>query len=141
MKRFAPPLALSLAILACLTTKAFAQITSRDSPIYHDIYITLKNHSSSAVQKQLKLGKEYLGTNKHPGELAFSATVLAHNLKRHKQVPYLHNEVDFDVAFHLVFANRRAHDAYQVSDAHVNHFIPESKSNWKELRVFDSVKR
>jgi hypothetical protein len=94
-----------------------------------------------AVQKQLRLGKEYLGVNKHPGELSFSATVLATGLKRHKQVPYLHNETDFDVAFHLIFANARAHDKYQCSYAHVHEFIPKSKSNWQELRVFDSVKR
>ena len=94
-----------------------------------------------AVQKQVKLGKEYLGVHKHPGELSFSATVLATGLKRHQQVPYLHNETDFDVAFHLVFANARAHNLYQCSYAHVHEFIPRSKSNWQELRVFDSVKR
>lgn len=115
--------------------------TSRDTPIHHDIYITLKDHSKMAIQKQLRLGKEYLGVNKHPGELSFSATVLATGLKRHKQVPYLHNETDFDVAFHLIFANARAHDKYQCSYAHVHEFIPKSKSNWQELRVFDSVNR
>jgi hypothetical protein len=115
--------------------------TTRDTPIHHDIYITLKDHSKIAVQKQLRLGKEYLGVHQHPGELSFSATVLATGLKRHKQVPYLHNETDFDVAFHLVFANARAHDKYQCSYAHVHEFIPKSKSNWQELRVFDSVKR
>jgi len=115
--------------------------TTRDAPIHHDIYITLKDHSKLAIQKQLKLGKEYLGVHKHPGELSFSATVLATGLKRHQQVPYLHNETDFDVAFHLVFANARAHNIYQCSYAHVHEFIPKSKSNWQELRVFDSVKR
>jgi len=115
--------------------------TTRDTPIHHDIYITLKDHSKFAVQKQVKLGKEYLGVHKHPGELSFSATVLATGLKRHQQVPYLHNETDFDVAFHLVFANARAHNLYQCSYAHVHEFIPKSKSNWQELRVFDSVKR
>lgn len=115
--------------------------TSRSTPIHHDIYITLKDHTKIAVQKQLRLGKEYLGVRQHPGELSFSATVLATGLKRHKQVPYLHNETDFDVAFHLVFANARAHDKYQCSYAHVHEFIPKSKSNWQELRVFDSFER
>ena len=123
------------------TSAMGAPPTSRDTPIHHDIYITLKDHSRMAVQKQLRLGKEYLGVRQHPGELSFSATVLATGLKRHKQVPYLHNETDFDVAFHLVFANARAHDKYQCSYAHVHEFIPKSKSNWQELRVFDSVKR
>lgn len=170
MRRLAPALLLSLLTLAFASPIALAQTTgdtptagtasatgdasntgdtstaphaptSRDRPIYHDIYITLKDHSQIAVQKQLRLGKEYLSVHKHPGEISFTATVLATGLKRHQQVPYLHNETDFDVAFHLVFANARAHDQYQVSYAHVHEFIPKSKSNWQELRVFDSVKR
>jgi len=105
--------------------------------IHHDIYITLKDKSPENAQRQLELGRKYL-TN-HPGELSFSATVLAHNLTRHKQVAYLFNEDDFDVAFHMIFSDRQSHDAYQVSDAHVNHFIPESNPNWVKIRVFDSV--
>jgi hypothetical protein len=107
--------------------------------IHHDIFITLKDKSPDAVQRQLELGKKYLAN--HPGELSFFATALAHNLTRHKQVSYLFNDDGFDVAFHMVFANREAHDAYQVSDAHVKHFIPESNPNWVKIRVFDSVER
>ena len=67
--------------------------------------------------------------------------MLAHNLARHKQVPYLFNDDAFDVAFHIVFSGRKAHDEYQVSDAHVKHFIPESNPNWVKIRVFDSIER
>ncbi|GGA82250.1 stress responsive protein [Brucella endophytica] len=105
--------------------------------IHHAIYITLKDKSPAAVQKQLELGEKFLSN--HPGELSFFPTVLAHNLTRHKQVAYLFNEDDFDVAFIMVFADRQSHDAYQVSDAHVNHFIPQSNPNWVKIRVFDSV--
>jgi len=107
--------------------------------IHHDIFITLKDKSPAAVQRQLELGKKYL-TN-HAGELSFFATVLAHDLTRHKQVAYLFNDDAFDVAFHMVFSSRQAHDAYQVSDRHVKHFIPESNPNWVKIRVFDSVER
>ncbi|RCS24563.1 Dabb family protein [Phyllobacterium salinisoli] len=105
--------------------------------MHHSIYITLKDKNPAAVEKQLELGKKYL--NDHPGELSFFATVVAHDLTRHKQVSYLFNEDDFDVAFHMVFADRQAHDTYQISDAHVNHFIPQSNLNWVKIRVFDSV--
>lgn len=107
--------------------------------IHHDIFITLKDKSPAAVQKQLELGKKYLTS--HAGELSFSATALAHDLTRHKQVAYLFNDDGFDVAFHMVFSGRQAHDAYQVSDAHVKHFIPESNPNWVKIRVFDSVEQ
>ena len=110
-----------------------------DGHIHHDIFITLKDRSAAAVRRQLELGKKYLAN--HFGELSFFATVLAHNLTRHKQVSYLFNDDDFDVAFHMVFSDRQEHDAYQVSDAHVKHFIPESNPNWVKIRVFDSVER
>jgi hypothetical protein len=110
-----------------------------DGPIHHDIFITLKDRGVAAIQRQLDLGKAYL--RNHPGELSFFATVLARQLTRHKQVAYLFNEDDFDVAFHMVFADRQAHDTYQVSEAHVGHFIPESSPNWVKIRVFDSSER
>ena len=116
-----------------------ASIAAANGHIHHDIFITLKDKSPVAIQKQLELGKKYL--DNHPGELSFFATALAHNLTRHKQVSYLFNDDGFDVAFHMVFANREAHDAYQVSDAHVHHFIPESNPNWVKIRMFDSIER
>ena len=124
------------------STTAATQDASNDAAdghIHHDIFITLKDKSAAAVQRQLEFGKKYLAN--HPGELSFYAAVLAHNLTRHKQVAYLFNDDDFDVAFHMVFSDRRAHDAYQVSDTHVKHFIPESNPNWVKIRVFDSVER
>jgi hypothetical protein len=142
MKRFIPALLLSLGVIAssnAIAAPKDATVMPDDTPIYHDIYITLKDKSPSAVQRQLELGKKYLAN--HPGELSFTATVLAHNLTRHKQVPYLFNEDNFDVAFHMVFSGRRAHDDYQVSDEHVKHFIPDSNPNWIKIRVFDSVER
>ncbi|VVE51761.1 hypothetical protein PHO31112_04739 [Pandoraea horticolens] len=114
-----------------------ASSTLHNGNIHHSIYITLKDKSPSAIKKQLELGRKYL--TKHPGEISFFATVLARNLTRHKQVDYLFNEEDYDVAFIMIFADRHAHDAYQVSDDHVNHFIPKSNLNWQKIRVFDSV--
>ena len=45
--------------------------------------------------------------------------------------------VDFDVALHVVFDSREAHDAYQTAPRH-NQFIDENKPNWERVRVFDS---
>ncbi|KXF79423.1 hypothetical protein ATN84_06910 [Paramesorhizobium deserti] len=120
-----------------MAAKKTTSSTHANGHIHHSIYITLKDKSAAAVAKQLELGRKYL-TN-HPGELSFFATVLAHSLTRHKQVAYLHNEDNFDVAFHMVWADRQAHDEYQMSDAHVNYFIPQSNPNWVKIRVFDSV--
>jgi hypothetical protein len=47
------------------------------------------------------------------------------------------NDQDFDVALHLVFRDKAAHDAYQVAPKH-QQFIEESQDNWKQVRVFDS---
>ena len=48
------------------------------------------------------------------------------------------NDRDFDVALHVVFTDRAAHDAYQADDMH-NRFIAEMKPNWAKVRVFDSL--
>ena len=108
-------------------------------PIHHDIFITLKDKSPAKIERQIRLGKEFL-TN-HPGEVSFKATVLAKDLTRHQQVSYLHNDDEFDVSFHIVFDGQKAHDAYQFSERHVKHFIPDSNPNWLKVRVFDSEER
>ena len=107
--------------------------------IHHSIYITMKDNSPAEVKRQLQLGKEYLSN--HPGQLSLMCCTLSKGLERHKQVSYLHNEQNWDVSFHLIFESAEAHDKYQTSDRHVKHFIPMSKDNWTELRVFDSTIR
>jgi hypothetical protein len=47
------------------------------------------------------------------------------------------NDRDFDVALHVVFRNRAAHDKYQTHPRHLK-FIEEAKALWKKVRVFDS---
>ena len=47
------------------------------------------------------------------------------------------NDREFDVALHVVFQNRKAHDDYQVAPRH-NQFLAEQKFNWAKVRVFDS---
>ncbi|WP_445494366.1 DNA methyltransferase [Photorhabdus sp. SF281] len=96
--------------------------------------------SGTTLGEAAKLGASIIGcdVNPHPGELSFSATVLAHGITRHKQVSYLFNDTDFTVAFHIVFTNAEKHNEYQISKAHVDKFIPMSNPNWEKIRVFDS---
>jgi len=48
------------------------------------------------------------------------------------------NDQDFDVALHLVFANRADHDMYQDAPRHLK-FVEENKADWAKVRVFDSI--
>ena len=97
--------------------------------IVHDVYFSLKDNSPEAKTKLVAACKKYL--TGHPGEVSFSAGTLAAGLDR----PV--NDRDFDVALHIVFKDRAAHDQYQDAPRH-KQFIDENKDNWKKVRVFDS---
>ncbi len=73
--------------------------------------------------------KKYL--TDHPGTVRFAVGTLAEEMKRDV------NDRDFDVALHLVFKNKAAHDQYSKAQRHLT-FIEENKDNWKKVRVFDS---
>jgi hypothetical protein len=95
----------------------------------HDVFFTLKDNSPKAKQQLVDACKKYL--TEHPGEVFFTAGVLADDLKREV------NDRDFDVALHIVFKDRAAHDLYADAPRH-KQFIEENKDNWKKVRVFDS---
>lgn len=95
----------------------------------HMVFFALKDNSSAEKGKLVAACKKYL--TGHPGTVYFSAGVLADDLKREVNV------VDWDVALHLVFKDKAAHDQYQVAPRH-DEFIKEMKHNWKSVRVFDS---
>jgi hypothetical protein len=61
----------------------------------------------------------------------FSAGVVGDDFKREV------NDRDWDVALHLVFVDKAAHDKYAVDKEHLK-FIEEHKANWAKVRVFDS---
>ena len=95
----------------------------------HMVYFTLKDRSPAAIEKMVQDCHKYL--TDHPGTVFFAAGKLVPDLTR----PV--NQTDFDVALHVVFDTREAHDAYQQADRH-NQFIAENKPNWERVRVFDS---
>lgn len=95
----------------------------------HDVYFSLMDNSPAAKAKLTAACQKYLSG--HPGTIWFAAGPLAAELQRDV------NDRDFDVALHLVFKNKTAHDQYSTAERHMR-FIEETKSNWKKVRVFDS---
>ena len=97
--------------------------------LVHDVYFSLKDNSPQAKQKLIAACKKYL--TDHPGTIWFAVGPVADEMKRDV------NDRDFDVALHLVFKNKAAHDQYADSERHQK-FIKETKETWKKVRVFDS---
>ena len=95
----------------------------------HDVFFSLKDNSSQAKETLIAACKKCL--TDHPGTVWFAVGPLAEEMKRDV------NDRDFDVALHLVFKDKAAHDQYSQSERHQT-FIKETKDNWKRVRVFDS---
>jgi len=128
MKTFS--LALSLITALSLALPSLTQAADA-SPrmLVHDVYFTLNDNSDTARQRLVEACKKYLSD--HPGIIWFDAGVRATEFDR----PV--NDQDFDVALHLVFRDKAAHDTYQAAPKH-QQFIEENRDNWKQVRVFDS---
>jgi hypothetical protein len=95
----------------------------------HDVYFTLNDNSAAAKAQLVAACKKYLAD--HPGTVWFAAGTLAPELKREV------NDLEFDVALHVVFKDMASHNQYQTAEKHLK-FIAENKANWKKVRVFDS---
>lgn len=96
----------------------------------HNVFFSLHDKSDAAIAKVIEAAKTYL--TGHPGTVFFACGTLAKDLKR----PV--NDLDFDVALHIVFQTNADQDAYQVAPRH-DEFIAACKGNWAKVRVFDSV--
>ena len=96
----------------------------------HNVFFTLIDKSPAAVRKLIDACKKYLTVQ--PGIVHFACGRLEPELDREV------NDRGFDVGLHIVFVNRAAHDAYQIDGEHQK-FIEESKANWKQARVFDTL--
>ena len=94
----------------------------------HMVYFSLKDKSPQARQALIDSCKKYLAD--HGGVEYFSVGTLS-DLKRDV------NDRDFDVALHLVFKDRAAHDRYQTAPKH-EQFVAENKPTFAKVRVFDS---
>ncbi len=122
--------ALAYSLTAALIV-AFAGISAQaeERMLAHDVYFSLKDNSPQAKGKLVVACKKYL--TDHPGTVRFAVGTLAGEMKRDV------NDRDFEVALHLVFKSKAAHDQYSKAERHLK-FIEENKDNWKRVRVFDS---
>ncbi len=96
----------------------------------HNVFFTLKDKSPAAVDALLAACQKYLTVQ--PGIVHFAAGKVCKELDRDV------NDLDWDVAIHMIFKDKAAHDAYQEDATH-NVFIAEQKANWAKVRVFDSL--
>ena len=95
----------------------------------HNVYFTLNDKSEAGQAALVAACREHL--TGHPGVLFFACGTREAGLSR----PV--NDQGFDVALHLVFESKAAHDVYQDSDRHVA-FVEGNKHCWERARVFDS---
>ena len=125
MKKY---LVFMLAVVALVAI--FGSVRAEAQPMLsHDVYFSLKDNSPQTKQKLIAACKKYL--TDHPGTVRFAVGPLAEEMKRDV------NDRDFDVALHVLFKNKAAHDQYAKAERHLK-FIEENKDNWKKVRVFDS---
>ena len=95
----------------------------------HNVFFSLTDDSPTAKKELVDDCHKLLAPI--PGILFYAAGELAGDLDRDV------NDREFDVALHVVFADRAAHDAYSVHNLH-QEFVQKQMDNWKNIRVFDS---
>jgi hypothetical protein len=101
---------------------------SDEKMLAHTVLFTLKDRSQQSKTLLVAGCKEYLSS--HPGTVFFAAGTLAEDIR------WSISDRDFDVALHLVFQNRAAHDAYQDSPQHAE-FLDKHSGSWSAIRVLD----
>jgi hypothetical protein len=96
----------------------------------HDVYFTLNDAAPAQCDRLVRDCHEYL--KGHDGVVSLSAGIRAAGCERDV------NDLQFEVSLHMVFADRKAHDAYQTAPRHME-FVARNKANWKKVRVFDTT--
>lgn len=112
-----------------LAVSTAAEPKKAEAQLGHMVFFTLKDRTPAAAAKLVAACDKYLSD--HDGTIYYSAGARVEDLAREV------NDKDFDVALHVVFASRSAHDAYQDAPRHLQ-FIEENKADWAKVRVFDS---
>ena len=132
MTRFAVAavLAVCLAAVPSLTQdKGERPARGKGPAIGHMVYFKLKDPTPANREKLVAACKKYLAD--HDGTVYFAAGAIGEAFKS----PV--NDREWDVALHLVFADKAAHDKYAAHPEHLK-FIEENKDGWAKVRVFDS---
>jgi hypothetical protein len=118
-----------LTLLAAGTAMAGRAGAQGGPQLAHMVFFELNDASEEAAAELVAACEKYLSG--HDGTVYFSAGARAKELDREV------NDVAFDVALHVVFESKAAHDAYQSAPRHLT-FIEENRAGWKSVRVFDS---
>ena len=103
-----------------------------EQKLAHAVFFTLKDASDAAIEALIEDCHTYL--KDLPGVVFFSAGRLVSEHSRDVNVK------DFQVGLNVVFASKAYHDQYQIAEKH-NIFIDRNKSNWAQIRVFDTYVR
>lgn len=120
---------LIFALSACMGLASQANAVAEDAPLAHMVFFTLKDRTPANRDALLAGCKKYLGG--HEGTVHFSVGTRGTEFDRDV------NATDYDVALHLIFESKAAHDAYQVHPRHQK-FIDENQRLWGKVRVYDS---
>ncbi len=113
----------------CVVFLAGGVAQAGEKMLAHDVFFTLKDRSPEAKANLVAACKKYL--TGHPGTVWFAVGPLAEEFNRDV------NDRQFDVALHLVFKDKAAHDQYAKAERHMK-FIEEMEATWEKVRVFDS---
>lgn len=122
--------ALALALTACVQTTPKVQSYSEQTNdmLTHNVFFDLKNNDEASVNALIDACYKYLAP--HEGIVFFSAGPRVVDKQRDV------NDLDFNVALNVIFKDVASHDAYQISEIHME-FIKLYKDNWAKVRVFD----
>ncbi|OWK43706.1 Dabb family protein [Fimbriiglobus ruber] len=134
MIRFAALFVVTVALVASAAPvraedEAKPKAKKSEPQIGHMVYFKLKDATPESKTKLVEACKKYL--EDHDGVVFFAAGVIGEEFKRDV------NDRDWDVALHIVFTDKAAHDKYAVHPEHIK-FINENKETWAKVRVFDS---
>jgi hypothetical protein len=105
------------------------RLSAVEPQLAHMVFFTLAEDNAANRDTLVAACQQYLSN--HDSTVYFSAGAIADDLIREV------NDREFDVALHLVFANKAAHDVYQTHPQHLE-FIEKNKHLWSGVRVFDS---
>jgi hypothetical protein len=116
-------------LAAGIVSLACSGVLAAEPQLAHMVFFKVKDGSVDGKGKLVAGCHKYLSG--HDGTVYYSAGVIADEMRREV------NDRDFDVALHLVFENKAAHDKYQKDARHLK-FIEENRDLWEGVRVFDS---
>src|SRR5688572_12200082 len=98
----------TVSLITSITEESTMPADATDPRLAHMVYFTLKDNSPAAIERLLAACKKYLFG--HPGTLYAAAGTLCESLTREVNIR------DWDVAWHIIFDSKAAHDQYQAAD-------------------------